>query len=322
MARKQGVPLVTLLIILGLAVLLLSPTGQTFIQGLLSGFKVPVTPTPGAQDVNRKLAVSTIDTYNGAAGSGTVKFFAADGKTLLETITIASGVATTGDYYKSGTVLVLEYNDASNSLVRKKITVPQMLPADIEAVTNNPITLKTFTNCAALTASSVSDTGVTITDASTTAAFNVTNEGTTGSISFTWYVPTDNTGFLSSYDEIDGLNWYAVIYAKLSGTNYEYVSLSGWEGQYTKGTAVWYYKVLEPTSITKYKVGNSYIYSGSATFTWNVDASGYSGDAATAALWMYIYSDAAYHNAKGSFGPDSFQIDNYGATGFQIYFVD
>lgn len=322
MARKQGVPLVTLLIILGLAVLLLSPTGQTFIQGLLSGFKVPVTPTPGAQDVNRKLAVSTIDTYNGAAGSGTVKFFAADGKTLLETITIASGVATTGDYYKSGTVLVLEYNDASNSLVRKKITVPQMLPADIEAVTNNPITLKTFTNCAALTASSVSDTGVTITDASTSAAFNVTNEGTTGSISFTWYVPTDNTGFLSSYDEIDGLNWYAVIYAKLSGTNYEYVSLSGWEGQYTKGTAVWYYKVLEPTSITKYKVGNSYIYSGSATFTWNVDASGYSGDAATAALWMYIYSDAAYHNAKGSFGPDSFQIDNYGATGFQIYFVD
>lgn len=322
MARKQGVPLVTLLIILGLAVLLLSPTGQTFIQGLLSSFKVPATPTPGAQDVNRKLAVSTIDTYNGAAGSGTVKFFAADGKTLLETITIASGVATTGDYYKSGTVLVLEYNDASNSLVRKKITVPQMLPADIEAVTNNPITLKTFTNCAALTASSVSDTGVTITDASTTAAFNVTNEGTTGSISFTWYVPTDNTGFLSSYDEIDGLNWYAVIYAKLSGTNYEYVSLSGWEGQYTKGTAVWYYKVLEPTSITKYKVGNSYIYSGSATFTWNVDASGYSGDAATAALWMYIYSDAAYHNAKGSFGPDSFQIDNYGATGFQIYFVD
>jgi len=320
---KKGVSLVPLLIILALALVVLSPTGQTFLKGLfgMGGVTPPPTAT-GAQDVNRKLAVSLIDTYSGAQGSGTVKFFASDGKTLLETITIASGVATTGDYYKSGTVLVLEYNDASNSLVRKKITVPQMLPADIEAVTNNPITLKVFTNCAALTASCVSDTGVTITDASTSASFNVTNEGTTGSISFTWYVPTDNTGFLSSFDEIDNLNWYAVIYAKLSGTNYEYVSLDGWDGQYTKGTAVWYYKVLEPTQITKYKVGNSYIYSGSGTFTWNVDASGYSDDAATAALWMYIYSDPAYHNAKGSFGPDSFQIDNYSTTGFQIYFTD
>jgi hypothetical protein len=322
MAKKQGVPLVTLLIILGAAVLLLSPTGQTFISGLLSGFKTTSTGATGPQDVNRKLAVSTIDTYSGAAGTGTVKFFASDGKTLLETITIASGVATTGDYYKSGTVLVLEYNDASNSLVRKKITVPQMLPADIEAVTNNPVTLKVFTNCAALTASCVSDSGNSITDASTSASFNITKEGTTGSISFTWYVPTDNTGYLDSYDEIDSLNWNAVVYAKLSGTNYEYVSLNGWDGQYTKGTAVWYYKVLAPTQVTKYKVGNTYVYSGTSSITFDVEAGSYSGDAATAALFMYIYTDPAYHNAKGSFGPDSFQIDNYSTTGFQIYFTD
>ena len=321
-ARPKGVSLVTLLLILGLAVILLSPTGQSFISGLFGG-KTVETPTPeGAQSVNRKVAISCIDTYSGAQGSGTVKVYASDGKTLLETLNISSGVATTSDYYLSGTNLVLEYDDASNSLVRKHITVPKMMPADIQAVTNNPITLKVFTNCAALTASCVTDTGNSITDASTSASFNKTKEGSTGAISFTWYVPTDNTGFIASYDEIDDLNWYAVLYAKLSGSNYEYVSLSGWDGQYTKGTAVWYYKVLEPTTITKYKVGNSYIYSGSATFTWNVDVTGYSGDSATAALFMYIYTDPAYHNTKGGFGPDSFQIDNYSTTGFQIYFTD
>jgi len=321
MAKKQGVPLVTLLIILGFAVLLLSPTGQTFIKGLLGGKTITPTPTEGPQDVNRKLSIATIDSFTGAAGSGTIKVYASDGKTLLETVTIATSIIT-ADYYPSGTVLVLEYNDASNSLVRKKITVPQMLPADIQAVTNNPITLKVFTNCAALTASCVTDSGNTITDASTSASFNITKEGTTGSISFTWYVPTDNTGYLDSYDEIDGLNWYAVVYAKLSGTNYEYVSLNGWDGQYTKGTAVWYYKVLAPTQVTKYKVGNTYVYSGTSSITFDVEAGSYSGDAATAALFMYIYTDPAYHNAKGSFGPDSFQIDNYSTTGFQIYFTD
>jgi len=321
MSKKQGVPLVWILIILGIAILVLSPGILTQIQNYLKGGQIIIPPTGGAQDVNRKLAISTIDSFSGAAGSGTIKLYASDGKTLLESITISSGVGTSIDYYKSGTQLVLEYNDASQSLVRKKFTVPQMFPADIEAVTNNPMTLKVFSNCAALTATCQTDLGTAITDGGS-AGFNVTVEGTTGSITFTWFVPTDNTGFLTSFDELDSLNWYAVLYCKLSGTNYEYVSFSGWDGQYTKGTAVWYYKVLAPTEVTKYKVGNTYIYSGTSSIVWNVEAGSYTGDAAVAALWMYIYTDPAYHDVKGSYGPDAYQIDNYSTTGFTILFTD
>ena len=314
-----------LFIILGAVVLLLNPQTLTWITSLTSGGTY-IPPTGEALDVNRKVAITFIDKYAGSAPTGTTCYvYGSDGKTLLESGTITTGAYTTSKYYKSGTALVLEYYNGTGTTdrLRKHVTVPKMFPADIEAVTDNPVTIDVFTSASAITATCQTDAGTTIQDANaTTYSCNKTIQGNTGSLTFNWYVPTDNTGFLTSYDEIDGLNWYAVLYCKLSGTNYEYVDLTGWDGQYTKGTSIWYYKVLDPTTITKYKVGNTYIYNGAGGFTFSFDVSGYTGDAANAALWMQAYSDPAYHDLHGSFGPDSYQIDNYSTTGFQIYFTD
>jgi len=330
---KQGYSLGLIVILLLLSVLGLSLFFSGKLDDLLSGGTIDLDldgdSTGDALDVNRKVEITFVDKFGHALPAGASCYvYKADGKTLSEgaALTVSStGVATTGKYYESGTVLVIEYENTTTTTerLRKHITVPQMKPADIEAVTVNPITIDIFTSASAITATCQTDAGTSVQDANTTTySCNKTVEGNTGSITFNWYVPTDNTGQLTSYDEIDGLNWYVVLYGKLSGTNYEYVDLTGWDGQYTKGTSVWYYKVLDPTAVTKYKVGNTYIYNGAGGFTFSFDLSGYSGDAANCALWMKAYSDPGYHDVHGSFGPDNYQIDNYSTTGFQIYFTD
>ena len=328
MGKQKGIPLWAVILVIIAAVAVLNPASLQMLQSLWKGDSTYIPPTGEPLTVNRKLEITFADKFGHSAPAGASCYvYASDGKTLTEpALTVSSsGVATTGKYWASGTELVIEYENTTTTTerLRKHLVVPKMYPADIEAVTNNPVQLDVFTCAASITATCQTDSGTSIQDANaTTYSCNKTSEGNTGSLTFNWYVPTDNTGYLSSYDEIDGLNWYVVLYGKLSGTNYEYVDLTGWDGQYTKGTSVWYYKVLDPTEVTKYKVGNTYVHSGAGSFTFSFDVSGYSGDAANCALWMYAYSDPAYHDIHGSMGPDSAQIDSYSTTGFQIYFTD
>jgi len=95
-SKKQGVPLVTLLIILGLAVLLLSPTGQTFIKGLLGGTTVKTTPTPtGVYFGNLDVNIPIYDEYDDSTITATgivCKLWHADQKTLVGSVTTPDGV--------------------------------------------------------------------------------------------------------------------------------------------------------------------------------------------------------------------------------------
>lgn len=346
--RSKGIPIWLIIILFGVVFLAIPDTRNWFFglfqmpgegvefecpycgaeyatQTQLDQHLIDVHGTQGPLIVNRKLEFSCVDMYAHIVRGGTVTIYESDGRTGIETVTIsAAGSGTSKNYYVSDTEIVIEYSNSTyKALLRKHITVPRMYPADIDAVTVNPIPLDVF-NCAqSITYNVITGKGNAIQDANkTTYSYNMTTEGSTGTLSVTWFVPTDNTAYLESYDEIDVLNWYAVLYMRVNGTNYEYVSLSGWDGQYAKGLKVYYYKILDPITITRYKVGNVYIHTGSGSFIISVDLSGYSGDAAAGALYMYGYTDPAYHNLKGSFGPDKQQLDNYGATGFQIFFTD
>ena len=95
---------------------------------------------------------------------------------------------------------------------------------------------------------------------------------------------------------------------KTFGTNYENVILTGFDGAYEKGSSMYYYHVLDPTEISKYKVGNNYVYDGAGDFTWTVDLTGYTGDAADMQIYLEVYSDPEYHKSFGSFGPEAVEL--------------
>ena len=100
MAKKQGVPLVALLIILGLAVVAFSPTGQTFIQSMLGGKGVPPTTTTSfvySGNLKVNLPGYDVDTDAAATFTGLIaKIYHADQQTLFGTVTMDGTDSITG----------------------------------------------------------------------------------------------------------------------------------------------------------------------------------------------------------------------------------
>lgn len=149
MARKQGVPLVTLIIILGLAIILLSPTGQTFIQGLLGGKVVTPTPTPTGYIYSGQLTVNlnTYDLYDDLAQNPEdgvdIKIYHADQSTPFGTATTLDGTDTitgTVDPSDNGILYLAIDHDAGGTeyyLDSKTAAVNTLLtamsPQDIDA---------------------------------------------------------------------------------------------------------------------------------------------------------------------------------------------
>jgi len=263
--------------------------------------------TPEQVSVNKQLQIAVIDTWAGGASSGTIYVYDSDGKTQLEYGSLSSGKYTTSLTYQSGRTLWLKIVNG-NSKLWKQITVPYMSPADAESLTYNPVEIKFFTICT-LTDTFQDSFGNSYSDGG---SWNKTSGGNPGasivSATYSWYVSNDNTGYLSSYDPINDINWKAVLYVKVFGTGYENVILKGFDGAIEKGTAMWYWKVLDDTELTKYKVGNSYVYDGAGSLTFTVDLTGYSGDSADMQIYLYVYSDPEYFQTYGSFGPDAVQL--------------
>ena len=97
MTNKQGVPLVTLLIILGLAIVLISPAGQNLIASLLGGIgKEVVTPIPSGYvySGNINVNIPIYDIYDDSAVTATgivCKLWHADKTTLVGSKTTPTG---------------------------------------------------------------------------------------------------------------------------------------------------------------------------------------------------------------------------------------
>ncbi|RLI46918.1 hypothetical protein DRO69_02000 [Candidatus Bathyarchaeota archaeon] len=267
----------------------------------------PGEPPTGTVPVNKILRLSVIDKFAGSVVTGaTVKIY--DGQTLLETATDNNdGTYDTALTYPSGKELNV-YVAKSTAKMWKTITVPYMTEADAAAATVNTVNLDFFTR-SSLTMTVIDGDGNSYSNGG---SINKTSGGTPGksliTLTVSLYVSSDNTGFISSYDPINQLNWYPLLTAKTTGTNYENVVVSGFAQGYEKGTNMYYVTKLADTDVTKYKVGNNYVYPGSSSFTFTLDLSGYSGDAADLVLTVYFYADSAYHQAKGSWGPDSVSI--------------
>jgi len=126
---------------------------------------------------------------------------------------------------------------------------------------------------------------------------------------YDFFVTDDNKGFKSSQDPIYGMGWYPVVYMSLSGTNYESVLVYDFADSFVLGTTHWCAERVTDESITKYKVGLTYIHKGEMHFSYSLDGTGYSGTGTTMQLYIKIYSDPAYMKTHGgSFGPDVVEL--------------
>jgi len=278
------------------------------------GITNPTNPpnTSGMVSATKDLKIVMANGFSGAALTGTtnaVKIYSADGKTILETCTLSSGSCTTANAYASGTSLVVYYFYSTTEFMFWNVVVPQMSQADAQSLTTNQISLKGFTVCT-LTDTETHSNGTALTDGT---VMNATTNPT-GSITYSTFVVADNTGFIDSFDPVYGVHNQAVIWATVSGGSYTSVSLSGFDGKITKGTTDYYYKVIDPNSISKEKVGNNYVLSGSQSFTFSYTAIGYTGSTTVLQMYLYIYSDPAYLNSFGSYGPYASQLSEQTVT--------
>jgi hypothetical protein len=213
-----------------------------------------------------------------------------------------------------------------------EITVPRLASGDAQSLTTNPINLKDFTICT-LTDDLKDSGGNTISDAGT---FNKTAVTETPTFTYSYYVASDNTGWMTSYDPIYGLDQNVVLYVKISGTNYEFVEMTGFDDVFEKGSALYGYKTLYAYSladdgdggalkvvreVTKWKIGNDYYedasgstWDGSGTIRYGLDLTGYTGDVAVMQLYLYANSDADYFKSTGNYGPNKVELGEHTVT--------
>jgi hypothetical protein len=270
------------------------------------------TPPPATTvSVNKKILWCVIDDYAGG-GINAVYLYVYDAQLHKyegegsSYHTGTDGTLSSGMTYTSGTHLKVKAV-VSNSKAWFDVTVPMMTTQDAQAATTNPVVLRFFTVIGTTTAPTLTliHQGTTISDGG---SYNKTTSGNTRTFTFSVICNVDNTGYKESTDPLNNINWYAVVYLKCSGTNYEDISLSGFDGAYEKGTSMYYYKKASAdgaNGLTRYKVGNDYVWSGQWGFSFQGDFTGYTAITADWDILVYVYSDPAYYQAKSSFGPDA-----------------
>jgi hypothetical protein len=239
-----------------------------------------------------------------AVASASVKVY--QGTQLVESLTSDStGMATTGGMYSSGTVLnVLVVS--SNSKQWFKITVPQMSPADAQSLTVNQVVIP-FWSLGSFTIKVTDQFGNTY---SSGGAVNFTTLGVSSvSITVTIYNTVDNTGYKSSFDPINNVNWYAVLSTSTGGSA---VAVSGLGSSVMRGTTTYYLTQVSDDGLTRQLVGQTYTKTGvtSVTFTVNKGSLAH-GSSQTFTLALYAYFDPQYFATNGIGSPDALQLTSF-----------
>ena len=266
-----------------------------------------ITPVDVKQIVNKPLKFTVMDQFGGAPiDSDAAGLIIYDSSLVsIESLnTDANGQVTTSGSYASGTALyALFTHDSSRQWF--PVSVPKMSAADANSLTTTSILLKTYVYTAptmsvrtAANATGIADGG----------EYNQTIGGASPVFTVTWFQPTDSMGYISSFDPIYSIQNQAVLVMKLSNTNYETIGISGFDGQKASGAANYFYKVLDDQSLTKWKVGDTYKYSGTGSYSFACSLSGYTGDAADMDFYIYYNADPAWFITHGNWGPNALSV--------------
>lgn len=295
-----------------------------YVFGVIPGVPAPDwfnggDPVIPGQNVDPQDAVSVtktvtfvgVDELAGGSLDGTTSalvVYDSDGTTLLETLTFSSGKIASSAAYQSGRTLWIKYyyDTTIDSYMWWQFTVPKMGAADAESLSTNTVTLRTR-EAGAYTDLLTTSSGMTLSDAADVNTTGSTNDTLT--MTYSIFTTSDNTGYPQFHDPIYNEDMKIIFWAALSGTGYETINLSGFDGSFAKGTTQYYYKVLTPDQVSKQKVGNEYPIPGSTAITFGVSASGYANTTSsytTLQCDMVVYSSVDYMETYGSFGPYHF----------------
>lgn len=271
---------------------------------------VPQQPTAELVSVNKPLKFSLTDPLAGAAiGSANIYIYGPD-KVLRETLTTASdGTVVSALPYASDTTIYVKVVKSGYVTRWFTITVPKMTPADAESLTSNYIALQTV-NLGTYTIKAVDQFGNTYASGG---SLNFTALGaSTVSVTFTIYNTEDNSGYVSSYDFINGINLNAVFQTSTGGSS---VVVNGAGNSVQRGTTTYWLTVLSDDGLTRQIIGQTYVKPGqtSVVITFNKGALS-AGQSQAFTFNLMAYFDPAYFASQGIGGPEAVTLASFSLT--------
>ena len=304
MARGKSIKMrdVAILVLIGLALYMFWPS----ISGYLQQGNV-AAPGSGVA-VTKPLQIAVVDPIAGSAvSSATVKLY--EDKILKESLTTDSnGKATSTLPYMSGMGLNI-YVANGNSKMWEQTTVPYMSPEDAQALTTNFISIDFFT-LGTYSIKIMDQFGNVYTSGG---SLNFTTLGVdTVTLTITIYNTQDNTGYKSSYDPINGVNWYAYLVGSTAGTS---VTVQGFEQSVQRGTTTYYLVHVPDDGLTRQLVGQQYVYPGTWSYSITLNKGSLtSGSSQSFTFTLYGYFDPSYFATNGVGSPDVLSLATFSLT--------
>ena len=255
--------------------------------------------------VTKPLQIAVTDPIAGQAVSG-ASVLVYEGNVLKESLTTDSaGKATTSLPYKSGTQLYIKVVNG-NSKEWKAITVPYMSPEDAQSLTTNFVSIPFFT-LGTYTIKVMDQFGNVYASGDTV---NFTTLGvSTVTLTITIYNTVDNTGYVSSYDPINKVNWYAYLVTSTSGTA---VGITGFDQSVQRGTTTYYLVHVPDDGLTRQLVGQTYVKPGTWSYTITINKGTLTaGQSQAFTITLYAYFDPQYFAANGVGSPDALALATF-----------
>jgi len=267
----------------------------------------PSLPSSELVPVNKPLKFALTDPLAGAAiPTATIGIYGPD-KVLRESLTTSSdGTVTSALPYQSDSVIYVKVAKAGYVTRWFQITVPRMTPADAQSLTSNFIALATY-NLGTYTIKATDQFGNTYTSGG---SLNFTALGvTTISVTFTIYNTEDNSGYVSSFDYLNGINLNAAFLTSTGGSS---VTVTGAGSSVQRGTTTYWITILSDDGLTRQLIGNTYVKPGvsSVTITFGKGALT-AGSSQTFTFTLYGYFDQSYFATNGIGGPDAVSLATF-----------
>jgi hypothetical protein len=268
------------------------------------------TTPAGTVVVTKPLKIFVQDALGGGPiASATVNVYNMNHVRIDNATTGSDGTATTGNSYTSGTQLILNVSKSSDMNEFVTITVPQMTPADAQAQTTNPVTVGEYViGTGALTVVNTANG----TSLHTGYWMNFTTDSVTQyTVTVTLTNTVDNTGWLTSYDPLDGVNQGLItkIYSSSTG-----LAVTGdISTVVNRGGVNYFFHPIQDSQFDKQKVGTTYpTYQGTSTFTITINKGSLAaGSSETLTIDIREYFDPAYFNLYGNGGPNDASLTSF-----------
>lgn len=271
----------------------------------------------GLSDYNGELKFFVGDEFaGGGVASATVQIY--KGRTSYDSLTTDSdGTKTTGKTYKSGDELDIKVTSGS-SVTWFYYVVPQVSDSFINSgndigVPDMLIRLYTAWTSSVAIGGTTYD-GTTVGQTNITGAKNLGTGSRPGSDSFTITVSinegTDNKGYLSSYDPIEGIWLYSYLHVYLNGTSYETITVKGLDHSEEKGATQHYAERLSDTGLSRWKVGTDYEdgFEGQVAKTMTISLTGYNATSANIAFQVVAWGNWQNFDDNSTWGANAVEV--------------